>query len=136
MVVQNCSIHSLSRNCLAHHCLLQSSCSLAVIPHDRVRPQTVYGQINFKQAHHETPARIKQETMQEEAMLTHYICTVKREASLKALFMVKDDELTFQKATELAQETEEASDKSFKETVHEPSASSTTIVLKMYPHAE
>ena len=74
--------------------------------------------------------------MQDEAMHTHYICTVKREASLKALFMVKDDELTFQKATELAQETEEASDKSFKETVHEPSASSTTIVLKMYTHAQ
>ena len=43
-------------------------------------------------------------------MHTHFICTVtvKREASLKALFKVKDDELTFQKAVELAQEIEEA----------------------------
>ena len=45
--------------------------------------------------------------MQDETMHTHLICTVKREASLKALFMVKDDELTFQKAVELAQEIEE-----------------------------
>ena len=41
-------------------------------------------------------------------MHTHYICTVKREASLKALFKVKDDELKVQVVVELAQEIEEA----------------------------
>ena len=41
-------------------------------------------------------------------MHIQYICTVKSEVILKALFNVKDGDLTFQRAVELAQEIEEA----------------------------
>ena len=63
-------------------------------------------------------------------MRTPFICTVKSEVILKALFKVKDDDLTFQRAVELAQEIEEAA-KVAKETVHKPSTSSAMTVLKM-----
>ena len=53
---------------------------------------------------------------QDEALRTRFICSVKNEAILKALFKVKDDELTFTKAIEIATETEDAA-KVAKETV-------------------
>ena len=62
-------------------------------------------------------ARIRQEAstcdfpsvkdVQDEATRTQFICTVKSEAILKTLFKVKDDDLTFQRAVELAQEIED-----------------------------
>ena len=55
-------------------------------------------------------------------MRTRFICTVKSEAILKALFKVKDDDLTFQRAVKLEQEIEEFA-KVAKETVHKPSIS-------------
>ena len=54
---------------------------------------------------------------QDEAMRTRFMCSVNNEAVLKALFKVKDDELTFAKALQVAQETEEAA-KVAKETVY------------------
>ena len=53
----------------------------------------------------------------DEAMRTRFICSVSNEAVLKALFKVKDDQLTFVKAIEVAIETEDAA-KVAKETVH------------------
>ena len=54
---------------------------------------------------------------QDEAMRTRFMCSVNNEVVLKALFKVKDDELTFAKALQIAQETEEAA-KVAKETVY------------------
>ena len=75
----------------------------------------------------ELAARIRQDTstcdfpaikdIQDEAMRTRFICAVKNEAVLKAVFKLRDDELTFSKAVEVAQEKEEAA-KVAKETVH------------------
>ena len=45
---------------------------------------------------------------QDEALRTRFICSVNNEAVLKALFRMKDDELTFAKAVAVAQETEDA----------------------------
>ena len=65
----------------------------------------------------ELAARIRQDTstcnpaiknMKDEAMRTHFICAVKNEAVLKAVFKLWDDELTLSKAVEVAQEIEEA----------------------------
>ena len=53
---------------------------------------------------------------QDEAMRTRFMCSVNNEAVLKALFKVKDDDLTFAKALQTAQETEEA-EKVAKETI-------------------
>ena len=53
----------------------------------------------------------------DEAMRTKFICSVNNEAILKALFKVKDNELTFAKAIEIAIETEDAA-KLAKETLH------------------
>ena len=53
----------------------------------------------------------------DEAMRTRFICAVGNEAVLKAVFKVKDDELTFTKAIEIAQTTEDAA-KVAKETVY------------------
>ena len=50
-------------------------------------------------------------------MHTCFICAIKNEAVLKAVFKLRDDELTFSKAVEVAQEIEEAA-KVAKETVH------------------
>ena len=50
-------------------------------------------------------------------MRTRIICSVDNEAVLKALFKLKDDELTFFKAYQIAQEIEEAARVS-KETVY------------------
>ena len=55
----------------------------------------------------------------DEALRTRFICSLNNEAVLKALFKVKDDELTFARAIEIAIETEDAA-KVAKETVHGP----------------
>ena len=55
----------------------------------------------------------------DEALRTRFICSLNNEAVLKALFKVKDDELTFTRAIEIAIETEDAA-KVDKETVHGP----------------
>ena len=44
----------------------------------------------------------------DEALRTRFICSVKNEAVLKSLFKLKDDELTFAKAIQVAMETEDA----------------------------
>ena len=54
---------------------------------------------------------------QDEALRTRFICSVNNEAVLKAFFKVKDDELSFSKAIQIALETEDAA-KVAKETVH------------------
>ena len=53
----------------------------------------------------------------DEAMRTRSLCSINNEAVLKAMFKIKDDELTFARAIEIATETEEAA-KVAKETVH------------------
>ena len=62
-------------------------------------------------------------------MCTRFICTVNSEMILKALFKVKDDDLTFQRAVEVAQEIEEAA-KVAKETVHEPKVCSRSLCIR------
>ena len=52
----------------------------------------------------------------DEALRTRFICSVNNEAVLKALFKIKDDDLTFSKAINVAIETEDAA-KVAKETV-------------------
>ncbi|KAL5477849.1 hypothetical protein EMCRGX_G024698 [Ephydatia muelleri] len=52
-----------------------------------------------------------------EALRTRFMCSVKNEAVLKALFKIKDGELTFARAITVAMETEEAA-KVAKETVY------------------
>ena len=46
---------------------------------------------------------------QDEALRTHFLCSINNEAVLKATFRVKDEELTFTKAVAIANETEDAS---------------------------
>ena len=53
----------------------------------------------------------------DEALRTRFICSVNNEAILKALFRIKNDELTFAKAISVACETEDAA-RVAKETVH------------------
>ena len=79
----------------------------------------------------ELAARIRQEAAtcdfasirdpQDEALRTKFICSIGNEAVLKALFKIKDDELTFSRAVEVTLETEDAA-KAAKETVHGPQA--------------
>ncbi len=67
---------------------------------------------------HELAARIRQEAATcdfssikdplDEAMRTRFVCSINNEATIKALFKVKDDELTFNRAIEIAAEVEEA----------------------------
>ena len=57
------------------------------------------------------------EDPQDEALRQRFICSVNNEAVLKAVFKVKDSDLTFAKAVEVAIETEEAA-KVAKETVY------------------
>ena len=52
-----------------------------------------------------------------EALRTRFICSINNEAVLKALFKVKDSDLTFDKVITVAMETENAS-KVAKETVY------------------
>ena len=54
---------------------------------------------------------------QDEALRTRFMCSVNNEAVLKALFKVKDDELDFNKAIDIAIQTEDAA-KVARETVH------------------
>ena len=54
---------------------------------------------------------------QDEALRQRFICSVNNEAVLKSLFRIKEDELTFPKAVQVAVETEEAA-KVAKETIH------------------
>ena len=54
---------------------------------------------------------------QDEALRTRFICSVNNEAVLKALFKIKDDELTFTRTIQLASEVEDAA-KVAKETVY------------------
>ena len=56
---------------------------------------------------------------QDEALRQRFICSVNNEAVLKALFKIKDEELTFAKAVKIAIETEDAA-KVAKETVYGP----------------
>ena len=44
----------------------------------------------------------------DEAMRTRFMCSVKNESVLKSLFKMKDDELTFARAIEIAMQTEDA----------------------------
>lgn len=54
---------------------------------------------------------------QDEALRQRFICSVNNEAVLKALFKIRDDQLDFAKAVQVAVETEDAA-KVAKETVH------------------
>ena len=64
-------------------------------------------------------------------MRTRFICWVGNAAVMKALFKIKDDQLTFQKVMQVAVETEDAA-KVAKETIHGSKAASTTApVFKM-----
>ena len=45
---------------------------------------------------------------QDEALRTKFICSIGNDAVLKALFKIKNDELTFTKAVEVTMETEDA----------------------------
>ncbi|KAG0722413.1 hypothetical protein GWK47_006041 [Chionoecetes opilio] len=58
---------------------------------------------------------------QDEALRTRFICSVNNEAVLKALFKIKDDELNFTRAIQIATEVEDAA-KVAKETVYGHSA--------------
>lgn len=55
----------------------------------------------------------------DEAMRTKFVCSIKNEATLKALFKISDDELTFTRAIQVAAEAEEAS-RAARETVDSP----------------
>ena len=67
---------------------------------------------------HELAARIRQEAATcdfasiqdplDEAIRTRFVCSIQNEATIKALFKAKDDELTFTRAIEIAAESEEA----------------------------
>ena len=70
---------------------------------------------------------------QDEARRTCFICSVNNEAVLKALFRMKDDELTFAKAVAVAQETEDAA-RVAKETVHGPKHAEVHHIAKKKPH--
>ena len=76
---------------------------------------------------HELAARIRHDAAtcdfpsirnpQDEALRQRFICSVSNEAVLKALFKINDDQLTFAKAIEVAQEVEDAA-RVAKETAH------------------
>ena len=89
---------------------------------------------------HDLAAQIRQDAatcdftsikdLQDEALRTHFICSVGNEAVLKALFKLSDDKLTFQRAVKVAAETEDAA-KVAKETVHGAKATAATPVFKV-----
>ena len=91
----------------------------------------------------ELAARIRQDAVtcdfttitdpQDEALRTRFICSVNNEAILKALFHMKDNELTFAKAVAVAQETEDAA-RVAKETVHRPKHTKVHHIAKKKPH--
>ena len=64
----------------------------------------------------------------DEALRTHFICSIKNEAVLKALFKCKNEDLTFARAVEIATETEEAA-KVAEETAVGPSKSPISLPI-------
>lgn len=72
---------------------------------------------------------------QDEALRSRFICSVNNEAVLKALFKVKDDELDFARALQIAVETEDAA-KVAKETVHGTIAKKEVYQIKKQPGTE
>lgn len=66
----------------------------------------------------------------DEAMRTRFMCSVNNEAVLKALFKVRDADLTFAKAISVAVETEDAA-KVAKETVYGPSGKQVVAMNKV-----
>ena len=76
---------------------------------------------------HELAARIRQDAVTcdftsiadplDEALRTRFICSISNKAVLKAIFKIKDTDLTFAKAIAVANETEDAA-RVAKETVH------------------
>ena len=75
----------------------------------------------------------------DEALRTKFICSIDNEAVLKALFRIKDEELTFARAIEIAIETEDAA-KVAKETIYGAQPSSVckvrTTAFKQKPRQE
>ena len=70
----------------------------------------------------------------DEAMRTNFVCSVNSEAILKAVFRIKEDELTFSKAVQIATEVEDAM-KVAKETVYgSPADSTKEQVHKVHPN--
>ena len=69
---------------------------------------------------------------QDEALRQRFICSVNNEAVLKALFKIKEDELTFAKAVQVAIETEDAA-KVAKETVYGAKGKSVHKIKKGSP---
>ena len=65
----------------------------------------------------------------DEAMRTRFMCSVDNEAVLKALFKIKDDELSFSKAIEIAIDIEDAA-KCAKETVYGAEMSNVSKIRK------
>lgn len=88
---------------------------------------------------HELVARIRQDAVTcdfasitkplDEAMRTRFMCSVDNEAVLKALFKIKDDELSFTKAIEIATDIEDAA-KCAKETVYGEETSKVSKIRK------
>lgn len=72
---------------------------------------------------------------QDEALRTRFICSVNNEAVLKALFKVKDDELDFTRAIEIATETEDAA-KVAKETVYGSKSKAVNKVNRKNPSSK
>ena len=62
----------------------------------------------------------------DEAMRTRFVCSINNEAVIKALFKIKEDELTFARAIEIATEVEEAS-RVTKETLGRPTSTSLDV---------
>ena len=71
---------------------------------------------------------------QDEAMRTRFICSCENEAVLKALFKIKDDDLSFSRAIEIATQIEDAA-KCAKETVYGTSTGSSQIKKIKKPNA-
>ena len=72
---------------------------------------------------------------QDEALRTRFICSVGNEAVLKAVFKLKEEELTFTKAIEIAIQTEEAA-KIAKETVYGTTNATPVQLVKKKPAKE
>ena len=71
---------------------------------------------------------------QDEAMTTRFICSCENEAVLKALFKIKDDDLSFSRAIEIATQIEDAA-KCTKETVYGTSTGSSQVKKIKLPNA-
>ncbi|GFO03038.1 transposon tf2-6 polyprotein [Plakobranchus ocellatus] len=68
----------------------------------------------------------------DEAMRTRFVCSIHNEAIIKALFKIKDDELTFTRAIEIAAEVEEAT-RVAKETLGSPDTDIHKVLKKKPP---